>query len=93
MTPPGKMNEVYPGWNAVAKVAIGVIGAILTIVGSWVATASERQAKALEDLKAVVYAGQKDSAVLNNRVQTVETGLAETKDRVKVLESKLLKEK
>lgn len=93
MTPPGKMAEEYPGWSAVAKLAIGIIGATLTVVGTLVASAAEKQAKALEELKAAVYAGQKDNAVLDNRVTTVEHGLAETKDRVKVLESRLFKEK
>jgi len=93
MTPPGKMAEDYPGWSAVAKIAIGIIGATLTVVGTMVASAAEKQAKALEELKAAVYAGQKENAVLDNRVTTVEHGLAETKDRVKVLESRLFKEK
>ena len=93
MTPPGKMAEEYPGWSAVAKLAIGIIGATLTVVGTLVASAAEKQAKALEELKAAVYAGQKDNAVLDNRVTTVEHGLAETKDRVRVLEFRLFKEK
>lgn len=93
MTPPGKIAEAYPGWNAVAKIAIGIVGVLLTCVGTWVANTNERQAKALEELKAAVYAGQKDNAVLENRTTTLEHGLAETKDRVKVLESRIMKEK
>ena len=50
MTPPGKMAEEYPGWSAVAKLAIGIIGATLTVVGTLVASAAEKQAKALEEL-------------------------------------------
>ena len=90
MTPP-KFD--HPGWNAVAKVSMSIIGALLIITVGWAARAAERQSEALEQLKEAVYAGQKDNAVLDNRVTTVEHGLAETKDRVKVLESRLFKEK
>lgn len=90
MTPP-KLD--HPGWNAVAKVALSIIGAMLVIVVGWAARAAERQSEALEELKKAVYSGQKDDAVLEKRVETVESGLAETKDRVRVIESKLMKEK
>lgn len=86
MTPPGKMAEEYPGWSAVAKVAIGIVGALLTLVGTWVARASESQAKAFKDLEAAVYNGQTKAAVLEVKVDNIDT-------RVRIIESRLHKEK
>ena len=92
MTPPGSApsrrttDQGHISWSLVAKLAIAIIGALLTF-------AINRFATAFEELKTVVYATQKDSAVIDNRVTTVEHGLAETKDRVKVLESRIMKEK
>ena len=90
MTPP---RLDHPGWNAVAKVALSIIGALLVIVVGWAARAAEKQSEALDELKEAVYSGQKTDAVLENRVTTVEGSLAETKERVKTIESKLMKEK
>ena len=80
-----------PSWFS--RILLGAVGVLLTFVGTWVARSADKQATALEELKAAVYSGREDTAVLKNRVTTVEGGLAETKDRVKVLESRLLKEK
>ncbi len=92
MTPPGSTPSRRANdhnlitWGIVAKIAIAIIGTLLTF-------AINRFATAFEELKTVVYATQKDSAVIDNRVTNVEHGLTETKDRVTVLESKLMKEK
>ena len=90
MTPP-KLD--HPGWNAVAKVSMSMIGALLIITVGWAARAAERQSEALEQLKEAVYSGQKDNAVLENRVKTVESSLEETKNRVRVIESRLIKDR
>ena len=73
-----------PGWFA--KILLGVIGVLLTAVGTWVASASERQARAFKDLESAVYKGQTSIAVLENKVENIDT-------RVKIIEAKLYKEK
>ena len=79
-----------PSWFA--KILLGAVGVLLTMVGAWVARSADKQATALEELKAAVYAGREDTAVLKNRVTTVEGDVAEIKQQVKYIESRLHKE-
>lgn len=79
-----------PAWFS--KILLGIAGTLIIGVGALVAKAVDKQATALEDLKSAVYAGREDTAVLKNRVTTIEGDVAEIKAQVKYIEAKLHKE-
>lgn len=87
-----------PGWFS--KILIGVVGALVTVVGVLVVKSADRhtealdkQAAALKELTTAVYAGREDTAVLKSRMNTVESDVSEIKQQVKYIEAKLHKEK
>ncbi len=89
MTP---TKSASPTWDNVAKASLAFVGVILTTVVAWAGKAADRQATALEDLKTVVYQGQKESAVLSTRMVTVERAIEESKAKITAIESRLNKD-
>lgn len=78
MTPRAQDN-LNLTWNIVGKSAIAALIA-------WAAYE-------FREMRVAVYTGQTEQAVMRNRMSTVEKDVAETKEAVKVIEAKLLKEK
>lgn len=82
-------NEHYIDWNTIAKIAIAVIGALLTTVVAWAASAAEKQAVAFDKLKDAVYNGQTKAAVLETKVNVLESKTEGIDGRVKRIEARM----
>lgn len=71
-----------PDWSSIAKWALGIIGAMLTMVVAMAGAAAEKQARALDQLKEAVYNSQAKSAVLETKVDNINTRVLKIEARL-----------